>query len=84
MSAGRVPPDTSASVVIIGAGLAGLSCAHAIRTEVPDQKLLVLEARHRIGGRVFTVDRSGKPLEMGAQWIHGGTELNNVFNFAKK
>jgi hypothetical protein len=32
----------------------------------------VLEARDRLGGRTWTVkDASGKPVEMGAQWIHG-------------
>ena len=32
----------------------------------------VLEARDRLGGRVWTLkDSKGKPIEMGAQWIHG-------------
>lgn len=62
------PPD--GDVLVIGAGVAGLAAAATLRAAaVP---VTVLEARNRIGGRVWT-DRSlgGVPLDMGASWIQG-------------
>jgi oxygen-dependent protoporphyrinogen oxidase len=39
-------------VVIAGAGIAGLSIAHALAREVPDAEVVVLEARDRVGGNI--------------------------------
>src|SRR5580693_3840225 len=58
-------------VVIIGAGIAGLTAARALAEA--GRSLLLLEARDRIGGRVWTrheVDISA-PVELGAEFIHG-------------
>ncbi len=57
-------------VVVIGAGVAGLAAAAALHAA--DVPVTVIEARDRIGGRVWT-DRSmgGIPLDMGASWIQG-------------
>ena len=41
----------------------------------------VLEARDRVGGRVHTVQHNGGVLELGAQWLHGGSQSNTLFNF---
>lgn len=55
-------------VVVVGAGMAGLTVANALaHAGVPN---VVLEARDRIGGRVHTVDLGGWPLDLGASWIH--------------
>lgn len=58
-------------VVVIGAGAAGLAAAHALGRG--NRRVLVLEARERIGGRVHTVHDSQwpVPLELGAEFIHG-------------
>jgi monoamine oxidase len=58
------------TVLIIGAGLAGLSAGSCLKAQ--GVKSILLEARQRIGGRVWT-DRSldGVTLESGASWIHG-------------
>ncbi|RWS16170.1 peroxisomal N(1)-acetyl-spermine/spermidine oxidase-like protein, partial [Dinothrombium tinctorium] len=48
------------------------------------ENVAVLEAKHTIGGRIYTRFVKGNPLEMGAQWIHGTEIVNNVFNFAVK
>jgi monoamine oxidase len=58
-------------VVIVGAGAAGLAALAAL--DRADLNVLCLEARDRIGGRVYTVHdrRSGVPLELGAEFIHG-------------
>lgn len=61
-----VPAETD--VVVVGAGLAGLSAARALRAGGRD--VVVLEARDRVGGR--TVNEpigGGKVVELGGQWV---------------
>ncbi|MCV7078707.1 flavin monoamine oxidase family protein [Mycobacterium szulgai] len=64
------PPDTK-SVLVIGAGMAGLGAARSLADA--GWPVRVIEARNRIGGRVHTNRDWGVPLEMGASWIHGAT-----------
>lgn len=58
------------TVIVMGAGLAGLSAAHALRKK--GHEVIVLEARGRLGGRVFSsfIDEN-YPLvvELGAEWV---------------
>lgn len=57
-------------VIVVGAGLAGLTTARALVAEGHD--VLVLEATNRIGGRAFTDTTSFSiPIDLGAAWIHG-------------
>lgn len=58
--------------VIIGAGAAGLAAAAQL-VESGARSVAVLEARDRIGGRIWTVHESGlaAPVELGAEFIHG-------------
>lgn len=58
------------TTVVIGAGMAGLTAAQDLFGA--GEKVVVLEARDRIGGRVYT-DRSfaNYPVEFGAEFIHG-------------
>src|SRR5689334_23053175 len=52
-------------VVIVGAGLSGLSVAFRLRQLVPDAALTVLESRGRAGGKIGTLDRDGFRVECG-------------------
>ena len=60
-----------ADVVVIGAGVAGLAAARRLNEH--GVRVLVLEARDRIGGRVFTARdvRTPLPIELGAEFLHG-------------
>ncbi|MBL6927284.1 MAG: FAD-dependent oxidoreductase [Acidimicrobiia bacterium] len=60
---------TKPSVVVIGAGASGLGAAQALMDAGAD--VVVLEARDRIGGRVWTDDVGGVPVDLGGSWIHG-------------
>jgi monoamine oxidase len=58
------------STLIIGAGAAGLAAARALHDA--GQNILVLEARDRIGGRIWTDEETADfPVELGAEFIHG-------------
>ena len=63
--------ETHWDVVIIGAGVAGLTAARALAEA--GRSVLLLEARDRVGGRVWTRHESDSavPLELGAEFIHG-------------
>jgi monoamine oxidase len=58
-------------VIIIGAGAAGL--AAAVELGRAGLKIRILEARDRIGGRIFTRHDpvSNAPIELGAEFVHG-------------
>lgn len=58
-----------ASVIVIGAGAAGLAAARKLAAL--GIAVTVIEARDRIGGRVWTDTSWGLPLDLGASWIHG-------------
>lgn len=62
-------PEKNYDVIIIGAGVAGLAAASALQHQ--HYNILVLEARDRIGGRVWSVNPWGPALDLGASWIHG-------------
>jgi monoamine oxidase len=66
------PPNESEGkrVVVIGAGLAGLAAANELQTQ--GFEVIVVEARDRVGGRVWTSHEwADIPLDLGASWIHG-------------
>lgn len=65
--------ERSTTVVVVGAGLAGLSAARALRAKGVD--VLVVEARDRVGGRTLNHPiGDGKVVEVGGQWVGPGQE----------
>lgn len=58
--------------IVVGAGVAGLAAAGALRDS--GQQVAVLEARDRIGGRVWSTLEDGNTTDRGASWIHGIVE----------
>jgi monoamine oxidase len=63
----------SVRVVIIGAGLAGLAAADALRREGVD--VVVVEARDRVGGRVWSAPFAGGVAERGAEFVFTGDDV---------
>jgi monoamine oxidase len=56
--------------IIIGAGAAGLAAARALHDA--GQRVTILEARDRIGGRAWIAyDLAPHPIELGAEFIYG-------------
>ena len=57
--------------MIVGAGVAGVAAATELSANGLDD-VVILEARDRIGGRVWTdTIGDGVPIDLGASWIHG-------------
>lgn len=61
---------TDGTVIVVGAGAAGLAAAEYLVEE--DYEVVVLEGRDRIGGRMWTdTSTFGVPIDLGPSWIHG-------------
>lgn len=78
-STARVAPER---VLVIGAGMAGLTAARELRRA--GRQVIVLEARQRIGGRIHTHTAWGNArIDLGASWIHGDGDDNPVAVLAR-
>jgi len=58
--------------IVVGAGVAGLTAARLLSRS--GRSVAVLEARDRLGGRVWTDRSDGRVTDLGASWIHGVTD----------
>jgi len=59
-------PDVD--VIVIGAGVSGIAAASTL--VAAGKSVMILEARKRIGGRVWTDVSKGYPMDLGASWLH--------------
>ncbi len=71
LASARATPShlVAGSVIVIGAGIAGLAAARALADA--GAEVTVLEARDYVGGRIRTDRSLGFPFDLGAAWIHG-------------
>ncbi|OZD10352.1 amine oxidase [Rhodococcus sp. 06-235-1A] len=60
---------THFDTIVVGAGISGATTARILHDA--GRRVVVLEARDRVGGRVWTVRAGGSTLDVGASWIHG-------------
>lgn len=54
-------------VVVVGAGLAGLTAAHELTRA--GRTMLCIEARDRVGGRAHTIETASGAIDLGATWF---------------
>ena len=59
---------SEAEVAVVGAGAAGVAAAR--RLVEAGISVAVLEARERAGGRAWTLEAEGMPLDLGCEWLH--------------
>jgi monoamine oxidase len=79
---GAPGPSGRKKVIVVGAGISGLAAARYLTDKGHD--VSVLEARDRIGGRIWTSEKwSGVPVDLGASWIHG-IDGNPITDLAKQ
>lgn len=55
--------------IVVGAGVAGLAASRLLAQA--GRRVVILEARDRVGGRVWTDRTDGLVTDLGASWIHG-------------
>jgi monoamine oxidase len=61
--------ETNRDVIVLGAGIAGLTAAR--RLAASGLRVRVVEARNRVGGRIFSRNIGGEVMELGAEFVHG-------------
>ncbi|GAV75224.1 Amino_oxidase domain-containing protein [Cephalotus follicularis] len=76
--------SSSPSVIIVGAGMSGISAAKTLQ-EAGIKDFLILEATNRIGGRIWKGEFANHTIELGANWLFkGGLKYNIVHDIANK
>lgn len=58
-----------ARVAIIGGGIGGAAAAHAVREQLPDAEIVILEAADRLGGKLSVLEIAGVTVDVGAEAI---------------
>ena len=71
-------PQGPPPIIVVGAGLSGLVTARALSDAGRD--VVVLEARDRLGGRVWTADVGGAPADLGAAVVRGAEAGNPIYD----
>tara|TARA_R110000868_G_scaffold409141_1_gene694167 strand:+ start:3575 stop:4630 length:1056 start_codon:yes stop_codon:yes gene_type:complete len=58
----------SKKIIVLGAGLSGLLTAYRLQNKGFD--IEIIEARERVGGRIYTINTDTAQVEMGATWFN--------------
>ena len=67
-------------VIVVGAGMAGVSAARRL-SDLGVANVLVLEARDRVGGRTYSVNTTtAGSIDLGAMWIHEADDGNPLYD----
>jgi monoamine oxidase len=72
----------AATVLVIGAGISGLAAAHHLQAN--GYKVGILEARNRIGGRIWTENLATHIADLGAAWIHFANKKHPIYQLAQQ
>ncbi|XP_053674421.1 spermine oxidase-like [Anopheles nili] len=81
LSVSSVDGAESPRIIIVGAGAAGIAAASRLYQRGL-KNITILEASHRMGGRIRTTPFGSGIVEIGAQWCHG-EQGNVVYQLAK-
>eukprot|EP00003_Mantamonas_plastica_P024813 TRINITY_DN469_c0_g1_i1.p1 TRINITY_DN469_c0_g1~~TRINITY_DN469_c0_g1_i1.p1 ORF type:complete len:457 (-),score=144.85 TRINITY_DN469_c0_g1_i1:199-1569(-) len=73
-------------VIVIGAGMAGLSAGYHLQEHSDEFEFEILEARDRVGGRVWSCSDVGDGVEvdLGGQWVHEASGSNPTVKLMQK
>jgi monoamine oxidase len=75
--------DIVYDVIVVGAGISGLSAAYYLKKENEQLRLCILEGRNRIGGRLkAATSKSGKHVDLGGMWV--GTQQLQIQELLKE
>ncbi|MCV7192707.1 flavin monoamine oxidase family protein [Mycolicibacterium brumae] len=69
---------TEFDTIVVGAGISGLTAARLLSRH--GQKVVVFEARDRVGGRLHTLREDGRITDVGGSWIHGVGDSEELHN----
>ena len=69
-------------VIVVGAGLAGLSCANYLAEH--GFKVQIYEAKPQVGGRVSTAQVGGVPIDIGCHQLAHASKKNDLYKLAQK
>lgn len=78
----KTKKESGRTVVVIGAGIAGLAAARQLTTD--GFRVIVLESRDRPGGRIWTDNTLGTAVDLGAAWIHGDSSSNPLMKMVNQ
>ncbi|MBF7684383.1 FAD-dependent oxidoreductase [Acinetobacter sp. B10A] len=68
-------------ILVVGAGIAGLSCAQTLKNA--GKNVVLLEAQTRLGGRIHSQCIKNNYFDLGASWIHG-IKHNPIWDIVQK
>ncbi|XP_078055742.1 peroxisomal N(1)-acetyl-spermine/spermidine oxidase [Mustelus asterias] len=75
--------ELDSRIVIVGCGIAGLAAAQRLLHQ-GFGSVQILEASGRSGGRIWSQGFARGLVEIGAQWIHGPSKQNAIFQLASQ